>query len=99
MGRPPIGKVAMTTAERVRRHRLKRAHRDVDPPDPNSAKITLLLRAEHAANLAWYDDDMPIDDDILQSMAYARDKWDALYSRSKLQRRGELPPASGGGQG
>ena len=32
MGRPPIGKIAMTSAERVRRHRLKHCPEPVTKP-------------------------------------------------------------------
>jgi hypothetical protein len=37
MGRPPIGKVAMTTAERVRRYRLKHPDKPVTKHDKLAA--------------------------------------------------------------
>src|SRR5262245_37862620 len=47
MGRPPIGKVAMTGAERVRRYRLK--HRPVTKPVTKSSMDGSAMQAENAA--------------------------------------------------
>jgi len=50
MGRPPIGKIAMTVAERVRKHRLKhRGHVSVTKPvtkqDASDAGVVASLEA------------------------------------------------------
>jgi len=46
MGRPPIGKIAMTVAERVRKHRLKhRGHVSVTKQDAGDVGVVASLEA------------------------------------------------------
>jgi hypothetical protein len=50
MGRPPLGKVAMTGAERVRRYRLKQrikqhAEQAATRPTPTNAEMDVLIQA------------------------------------------------------
>jgi hypothetical protein len=56
MGRPPIGKVAMTTAERVRRHRLKhRTESRAAKAERPLAEVTA-LKAELAEAKAYIEE-------------------------------------------
>jgi hypothetical protein len=76
MGRPPIGKAAMTDAERQRRYRTRLA---LVQPEPGNYRVSFLLRADSAWRFAVHSGpDDEIDEDCCQLAETAAAAWTAL---------------------
>jgi len=89
VGRPPIGEVAMTGAERVRRYRLRRGVTKVTKLDPDAEDIRA-LKAELAAA-------RQMGSALRETISILREALEA--TRNELRLRDRFSPAVGSGRG
>jgi hypothetical protein len=89
VGRPPIGEVAMTGAERVRRYRLRRGVTKVTKLDPDAEDIRA-LKAELAAA-------RQMGSALRETISILREALEA--TRNELRSRDRFSAAVGSGRG
>lgn len=91
MGRPPIGKTAMTDAERQRRHRAKIREEEITP---EAVRTAFILRADAAARMAEYSGRAT--KHIHEAVQAAADAWTKLAKdlQKRISRRKPRKPGT-----